>query len=199
MTYLIAGWRCQDGVPTRCEEGPGRPCDCGCGDDLFCDAITDTCVARRAPGEPCNVNRQCLSDNCGSIARDAAICFVAPGEPCDGTNCGECAQLPGGATECLQACMGNGACPGLTGPGDPLCWGTVRAGGYYCRAECDLSGTVGCPAGYECRRLDDEASGITADRCYPVTVLYGPASCGEPGTVDACGVCDEDPTNDCTP
>lgn len=200
LTSLRDGFYCSGGVPRSCAEGgSSAPCrTCGCPTGQLCNALTQACEAPREVGEPCSSHAQCASNNCGHTAMDAAICFVAPGESCDGTNCGECVNLPDGGTECVQGCDDPTDCGGTEE--DMLCWGrpTGEDQGFYCRAPCSEFDPSSCPDGYSCRVVRDRDFRSYA-RCFPDSLTIGSArhSCEDGGTADECGVCDDDPSNDC--
>jgi hypothetical protein len=170
-------WFCDGQQPRPCAEGGAAlACaTCGCPDGNVC-LPTNACAQPRGVGETCTLNIECESGNCGAVALDRGVCFVAAGAACDGSNCGQCVRRSDGTSECLQACdfLTERNCPG-NDPArpQPLCWASsAEREGFYCRLSCT---TQTCPDGFRCRMVGD-SDGIIRNRCFPIELIAGPAS-----------------------
>jgi hypothetical protein len=133
-----SGIACVNGVPTACVAAGDAYCEsCGCPESLTC-APGGGCVAKRALGEACHVDDNCVSDNCSPQTR---TCLVAAGSPCTGSNCDICLAYRGtdwtfcsrDCSDSLVSCGTNGVC--LTSDTKSRCYATCTG----CPATCKVA------------------------------------------------------------
>ncbi|MBI2389602.1 MAG: hypothetical protein HYV09_08400 [Deltaproteobacteria bacterium] len=90
---------CRDNKKVPCAEAAGSDCRvCGCPSDQYCR--DEGCLAKVAPGEPCDAQDMCLDSNCNTTLKR---CQVRPGQPCTAQTCEYCFGGASG-TRCLQRC-----------------------------------------------------------------------------------------------
>jgi len=147
---LSTRYACVNGVSTACLRLDDTHCvACGCGPNLVC---TDTgCAPKRAVGEACRTDLDCISDNCSS---KIGTCRVPVGQPCNQTNCDLCRINADTAYQyCSRACVNSSSCRG------GVCINET------CFPMCDAS----CPG--ECRAFTGNGTGGIYCPCYPCNTL----------------------------
>jgi hypothetical protein len=159
MTYPRV---CIDGTPTWCDSLPAEQaslhCEaCGCAPGERC--TEGGCAPELTAGEPCEVDDDCQSKNCGVADSDDTTtlrCLTALGAPCTSDDCNACVFY--GQPWCTKNCTDDFYCP--TGW---YCIGQDSGGGFRgtCRPSCyngmPFGSSENCPAGFRCM-LDGEAS-----------------------------------------
>ena len=95
---------CMPGNDYTCEPMPGEGGYCGapglCAPDLLCDAMSQTCVAEPAAGEPCVFLNDCGDDRwCDDSLGMPGVCqdLIPDGMPCSGAEQCESGSCPAGA------------------------------------------------------------------------------------------------------
>lgn len=94
--------------------GAGEPCDeADCDEGLYCDS-DQRCRARKAAGDACELDQECLSDSCAYDSGTASYACAAKkangedcyySDDCDSGNCENdvCANKRGNGEDCTQA------------------------------------------------------------------------------------------------
>jgi len=188
MRYRVAGEPCYETADLSDQ----------CAPSLFCDSVTNTCVASTAPpvaiGDACTFSGACLGD-------DARLqCVGQNGVITSGTEMGTC-QPPGDIGPCMYGsdCRA-GVCPGATASTPGMCMPAKHLGdactpaasecapGTYCgpTRTCILLPPIGQPCAGDDGQATECVNGVCDSRglCVPYGRLGQPC---EPGFIfDSC-------------
>lgn len=150
---------CIDGTPTRCSaltaERASASCEaCGCADGERCTATG--CAPELATGDPCELDEDCGSQNCGVAGSDMTgtrACLVEIGAACTADDCASCGLYR--QALCTKSCTADAHCPAgwsCIGSGS----GSAFAGS--CRPACyngmPFGSDANCPMGFMCMLRD---------------------------------------------
>jgi hypothetical protein len=162
---------------TACElDTQGCGCNaCGAdGDSRYCDTTTHECKPRKAEGESCEWDGDCITGSC-VYPKDSSskVCSMPLGVPCEaGRPCSYCRPV-GNTTECTRSCHGTmprsdaffySDCPSGFECGAVPPTLSIEREYFVCMAPCRATG---CPDGTACHEaIPVKESYPKARTCY---------------------------------